>query len=589
MTHRWMLAGALVLLGAGLAPVAAQPPAAARGCPQGRISSVFVDNHSVFDTADEELDRRLLTAYRLANKLHRPTREPVIRRELLFTEGDCYDPEVLRESERVLRAAPFIADADVYGIRQPDGSFHVIVDTQDEWSTRLEPQFDAGSETELTGLELREDNLLGSGRQASVFLLRRYGERTYGATFATPQLFGSRWDASLAVGRTPVGGLVAQSVSYPFVGEFGRWAFLQRAAHNTRFFEFVAPSDTGLVAVLLPEQRRVADVGVLWRTGRRGRLLLLGAGVAGEWIEYPGPARFKRDTPGQRLVADSAFPFALDTVDNVRGLLMAGQRNVYFVRRRALETVNGTEDVRLGVELEAVFGHTIAGLSSGTGLSVELGLGAAGELPGGLLLGSRARMEARRNSDAAPGRTEWSDVFAELSGWAYWRPSESSRHTWVATVDGVGGWHTRVPFQLTLGGSSGLRGYSRHLYPGGRRAVLSLEQRSYLGWPAPDLFDLGGVVALDFGRIWAGDAPYGRNSPYLASGGFGLRFAFPPGSQRSFRLDVAWPLRAGAGPGDFALVAGIGQAIGFGTLRNDPQLERSSRRALSPSLFSFPY
>ena len=88
----------------------------------------------------------------------------VIRRELLFRVGDCYVPALLEDSERILRSLSFIADADVFGVRQPDGTQHVVVETRDEWSVRLEPQWDSDEGSlALTGVELREDNLLGTG------------------------------------------------------------------------------------------------------------------------------------------------------------------------------------------------------------------------------------------------------------------------------------------------------------------------------------------------------------------------------------------------------------------------------------------
>ena len=514
----------------------------------------------------------------------------MIRRELVFAEGDCYDPEVLGESERIVRAAPFIADVDIYGIRQPDGSYHVIVDTRDEWSTRLEPQTESGSGLELSGVSLREDNLFGMGRQLSVFALRRYDERTYGATYATPQLLGTRWDAGAAVGRSPVGPFFAQVLAYPFLGDKGRWAFRQQTRQSAFFFEYFVPGDNGLVTVLLPEQRRTVDIGGVYRIGSRGRITLLGAALAGEHITYPDGARFAdsvhQDTRG--VPPPSTLREGFRSTSAVRALLLLGQRNVGFVRRRSLDTVHGTEDVRLGVEAEATLGHTLGMLSENQGPSVELGLFAATELASGLLTGGQLTVEAKREGETMPERSDWNDVFGQLDGWAYWRPTPDSRITVVAALSAVGGWHTTVPFQLTLGGGSGLRGYPRHLYPGGQRVVASLEHRTYLSWPLPDLFDLGIVNFVDFGRIWAGDVRFGETSPYRTSVGIGLRSAFPPGSPRTFRVDLALPIQRGVHVGDFGVRIGIGQAIGPHAVRYDPQLRRSSRRELSTSLFTYP-
>jgi outer membrane protein assembly factor BamA len=180
-----------------------------------------------------------------------------------------------------------------------------------------------------------------------------------------------------------------------------------------------------------------------------------------------------------------------------------------------------------------------------------------------------------------PGLPEWNDVLSELDVWAYFRPSLESRHLLVAAVSGVGGWHGRVPFQLTLGGDAGLRGYPRHVDPGGRRLVGSLEYRAKPAWPAPTLFDAGTVLFLDIGKIWRGHAPFGTTSPVRLSAGVGLRAAFPPGSRQTLRLDIGVPIERHAQLNDLVFSIGIGQSVGRGSMRRDPQLVRSTRYSLN--------
>ena len=96
-------------------------------CTTGRISYVFIDNNSIFDTSDPDLDRRFLWAYRAANALHVRTRDWVIRRELLFGPGSCYDRYLLDETERLLRGYTFLSQVDVFEIRQPDGTLSVPI------------------------------------------------------------------------------------------------------------------------------------------------------------------------------------------------------------------------------------------------------------------------------------------------------------------------------------------------------------------------------------------------------------------------------------------------------------------------------
>lgn len=593
LVHRRTRAPSLLpLLAALLAAVGAHPALsqepAPPACPEGRISRIFVDNHGVFDPSDPDLDPRFAWAYRMANRLHFRTREDVIRREVLFREGDCYAPEVLLDSERILRSSDYIDDADIYGIRQPDGSYHVIVDTDDEWSTRLEARIDS-REGGLAGFRLREDNLLGTGQQLAASYGQRHGETVYGASFSTPQLLGTQVDAEVAWSRTASGYAVAEALTYPFRGEGGRWAFRQRLEHSDRYFEYLAEGEEGHLRVLFPEQRRSAEVGGVFRLGRRGNLTLFGLALTGERIVYPDGIRFRDGEEASEEDRKLLEPvgMAFDSVSSVRAVFLAGQRNVYFVRRSALDAVRGAEDVRLGVEAELGIGRSLERLSTDDDLALDLGLFVAGELPGGVVAGGRAVLEARRDYAAPPETMEWSNVFGQLETWAYWRPSPGSRHTLVAAVDAAGGWNVSVPFQTTLGAWSGLRGYPRHAFAGHRRVVASLEDRVYFGWPFPALFDLGGAAFVDAGRIWRGDDVYGVDSPLRVSVGAGLRAAFPPGSRRTYRLDVAVPVAGGVGVRDVVVSVGVGQAIGR-SFRDDPHIRRSSRRALPASLFSFP-
>lgn len=584
---RWIGGAALALL---LAPNAAAQESAAPACEQGRISSVFIDNHSVFDLSDPDLASRFDWAYRLANSLHPATRENVIRRELLFREGDCYDIETLRDSERLLRALRFIAAVDIFGVRQPDGTVHVIVDTRDEWSLRVEPEVGGGDRSGLTGVRVGEDNLFGTGTHLSAFYLNDQEEQVYGGSFFTPQLLGTRWDAALDVGRTPVGSLVQQSFSYPFVGEAGRWGFREAFQLHERYFEYASRDGDGrLRRIWFPERRVAADIGLALRLGHdRFNRTVVGAAIAGEWVTYP-------DDPLPRFadpeLADSV-PFTggmrRDTLRSVRALFMVGQRNVYYLRGRRLDTVNGTEDVRLGVETELAVGPSIPGLTHRQDLAVDMVLHAGGELFGGSLAGGQILLEARRDYRARAGDPEWTDVFGQLNLWAYLRESDDSPHVLVAALNAAGGWHDTLPFQLTLGRRAGLRGFPTHLYPGARRVVATLEHRSYLGWPFPELFDTGAAAFIDAGKIWAGSAPYGETSPLRANLGVGLRLAFPPGSRQTLRLDLGVPIGSGAGLRRAVFSAGIGQAVGARTVGRDDQLVRSARQGVSPSIFVVP-
>lgn len=562
-------------------------------CEYGRIGRVLIDNTSIFNADDPELDSRLRWAYRAANALHVRTRESVLRRELLFEEGECLDPFLLAETARLLRGYNFLNRAEIDTTRLPDGDVQVLVATQDDWSTRVDLRLRVDEGLRLEGVSLNEDNLLGTGQRLGIFFFEREVTREYGVHYSTPQLFATRWDLALAAGRTRPGSFLREEIAYPFVGEVGEWAARQSFQRNDRFFNFIMVDDPALDAphVLLPMRDKFFDIAAVRRIGRRGNMALLGAGFSHQELSYPGALEV---APGgdfdNRVPADSAHAAAVEPqrseLHNVRFSLLLGHRNVWWTERRGLDALRGLQDVKLGAEVGLVLGRSLPRISDDEDLAVTFSLYTGFDIGSALVI-ARARGDVRRDLEAPARAAEYTDIFAETELLAYWQLGELPRHTFLLRASGLGGWNTRTPFQLTLGGERALRGYHSERFPGGRRAVFNAEHRFYIGWPFRDLLDFGTTVFADVGRIWPGDAPFGTDSGWRASAGFGLRGTFPAGGRSTYRIDFAWPLERGAGPGDFRIRFAIGEVLGLTPREPELQFLRSRPQGVAGSIFQF--
>jgi transposase InsO family protein len=588
-----------MLLGLTAAPalsqdtIPSQIPLRQDTCTAGRISFVYIDNNSIFDTSDPELDRRFLWAYRTANALHVRTRDWVIRRELLFGPGSCYDRYLLDETERLLRSYPFLSQVDVFEVRQPDGTYHVIVATRDEWSTRVDVRVNTRNGISLEGLRLTEDNILGSGQSVGAFYFEREVTRDYGLSYYAPQLFGTRWDLGAAAGRTRAGTFVENQIAYPFVGEVSRWAARQAFRRSDQFFNYVAADDPSLDAdhVLLPLREQAFDLSVLRRIGDRGNTALVGAALSYQKLSYPGTLQvaprgaFDERQPAPDSVALLARAQRQE-IDNIRAFAMLGHRNVTWVRRRGLDSMRGQEDIRLGGEAVLALGRSMPSLEQDDDLYTMVGIYTGFDVGPALLI-ARARGDARRDLTASALAPEWEDTYLDAELLGYVQTPMLPRQTLFLRAAFLGAWHTRTPFQLTLGGPYGLRGYDDERFPGGRRLVVTAEDRFFIGWPLPDVLDLGGTVFVDAGRMWRGDAPFGVDSDWQASAGVGLRGSFPAGSRSSYRVDIAWPLQRGAGFSDFRLSVSIGEARGHSPREPDQQIVRSRTQNIGGDLFTF--
>jgi hypothetical protein len=122
----------------------------------------------------------------------------------------------------------------------------------------------------------------------------------------------------------------------------------------------------------------------------------------------------------------------------------------------------------------------------------------------------------------------------------YMRPSRV--RTRIVTVNGSALYKIDFPAQLTLrdadGGVAGFRG-SR--MAGGFRASAHAEERRVIGFLRPRA-EFAVALFGEGGKLWAGDVPYGTTSSIRGSLGISLLGAYPSGSKRTYRLDIAFPL-----------------------------------------------
>jgi hypothetical protein len=98
----------------------------------------------------------------ILNKTHLNTNEFIIRKNLLFSEGDTISPLRLSDNERILRTLPFINDSRIVVIPVSDDEADIVVITRDVYS--LGASIDYSSLRKGT-VSIFEKNLLGLGHE----------------------------------------------------------------------------------------------------------------------------------------------------------------------------------------------------------------------------------------------------------------------------------------------------------------------------------------------------------------------------------------------------------------------------------------
>lgn len=130
---------------------------------------------------------------RLGNTLHKPTRYPVIRKNLFFKAGERVDPDLFSDNIRYLRDLSFIQDASIViiPIQNNADEVDVMVLFKDVFPIGGSvPEFN----TSLLDIEINNDNTFGSGNRMRVrqyFDTRRNPAYGYGFEYLARNIGGS--------------------------------------------------------------------------------------------------------------------------------------------------------------------------------------------------------------------------------------------------------------------------------------------------------------------------------------------------------------------------------------------------------------
>ncbi len=557
-------------------------------CPDGGIGAIVIENRSIFDPAELPEDGRFLWAYRLANSVHIATREEFIANALLFSEGDCFEPAALRETERILREYRFIARADVSSVRQSDGTERVVVNTRDEWSTKLTINVRFEDRFRFEGVSLLEENLLGKGITLGLFRVDRDVRRDLGIAIEVPKVTRLGLDARLAVSRTRGGSGFDEALVYPFHGESRATAVRQRVSHRDDLFAYALSDDPEFSHLVIPVRIDGFEASGARRFGEPGDFYMLGGGVSYERVAVGRAESVEGIRPedfsgGEVVGTEYTDPLLtqLGTREALRLNLLFGVRRLRFAARRGFDTVDGVQDLPVGSEVLLSLGRTVGdtGPDRPGDLFSRLDLlrGTTGDRHSSVLTAS---VEGRLEDSILDTRQMWRDLFVEGHGFLYLTGRGSPRHTGLLRVAVQAGWRTTGPFQLTLGGQDGVRSYTENQLPGGRRVVVSLEDRIRVGSLLPELFDLGITVFGDYGRAWSGGAPFGVDSGWRGALGAGIRLGFPPGSSSVIRADLAFPVGPGASSQRPVLRITAREWVGVLNDFRSPQLARARRAGI---------
>jgi hypothetical protein len=446
-----------------------------------RIGEVNIRVVDVFDETDPSENRKI---FRFVNRLHRRTRDWVIREQLLFESGDLYSARLLEESERYLREKRYLYDAEIRPTRYRSGLVDVDVKTRDVWT-----DVDRTS----SQVTFEDKNLFGTRGHIEVSAASNSDGYRHLLKLGRPFF-------ALDTRRTKGIVIILEDRVDPLF-ELGELTAEFR--HQIDFFETYWGFSKGL------KNRSVTR----WKFGHTYS--------SDRFSPVPGPPS------DLELPPDRTFSYPWVDFEFIQDR---------FVEARDLNRIARTEDINLGTRVQGRLGLstkafggdetvTLAGLNAGTGFRPSAGT---------LLFFSA-------NAGARWSRGDLETAVVGTSTRFFWR--DLGNHALFGELQVAFVRDLDPEKQLLLGGDSGLRGYPLRFQSGDRRVLLTLEQRFFTDLELFKIANLGAAVFFDIGRAWFVGSEAENQFGILKDVGFGLRLSSSRSSGKSMlHFDVAFPL-----------------------------------------------
>lgn len=528
------LPGALLFVLSLLGPPAlAAQQRAADSLP--RVVGIVIRRQSIFDSTDSGWFARL------SNSLHVTTREPLIRRELLFRVGQPYDSARIAESERNLRALGVFRSVEIDS-SQTDSGVVMQVTTHDGWTTRPEFSFRSTGGSIVYTIGLFEDNLLGTLTQTAVVYQKNPDRSTTLLQLYRPRL---------------IAGLIAGTFSYASLSD-GNLGYAQLALPY-----FAASSRVGAAITFDDRRQRVLryrDGAAVPQDTLQDRYLLVRTDFSRAvraspfgYVRTGLTAQVRRDDYVAEAQYDSTG-FGPASVTGAIGGFVEFSR-VHQPKVRGFQTLEREEDIDLSTVIRLSLGAAPEALGyspAHAGLAPAIGVHAGVRFPGGFGFVDAVAGGLYTRTGLDSGQVFVSGTLALLG---------SGRH--LFTLHGEAGvLQNPVPgTEYDLGLGVGPRAFAQHAFTGDHEYFTTAEYRYTVD---PELWKVVGLGVAAFvdhgGAWWSGEAPQ--------SGwdfGVGLRLAAVRAPDLSMnRIDLAWRAARPGVPSGWVIAIGRGFAFSTG-------------------------
>lgn len=502
------------------------------------------------------------TLYNIANGLKASTKESVIRTELLFKEGDAFDPYLLRQTARNLRLQRYLRDIKVVPTFDGD-AVDVVVSARDSWTLIPYLSYSSGTGQKNRGVGITEGNLLGGATRVDTRYQEQDSRKTYAVGVTDPQFLGTRHNFNAGLADRSDGQVYQAGIGLPFRHllqrdswsmEFSRqdtigrlyeggdeeYIFRQHLDNFQALYTFAGPgakaaeADDPYTGIYKGQKVLSQHYSVGW--GYQGASFYQADASDYEDLNL-NPNEVSNDS--SRLAANRRFSGPMVQYSNIQP---------EFISMNYIDRFDRVEDYNLGDEslfnvqfsprqLGSRENSALFNANRSKGWRLDERTFLRGEIGGA----SRFDTDQFNNTLVRAEAKYYSVLGDYFAGDRF-----LGRHTVAAQFFADFGDDLDNDRQLLLGADNSLRGYETNTFEGDKRMALNLEERAHIADDVFQLVSLGTAFFLDVGGATREDLSAIITDDLYGDVGFGLRFCFPRASGGGVvRMDIAFPMRDG--------------------------------------------
>lgn len=488
------------------------------------IQQIRLHQVPLFDHRLPEENRYI---HRIANKLHRNTRQSTLLKQLKVTPGEPFRYDVIAEAERRLRQNVYISRVQITPKLNCEGELLLWVMTQDSWAITPGFNYSQIDDETTVDLSLTHANFFGLGHSLSVGYTKREEEDAVRASYFAPRLLNSGIDLSLGITR-------------------GDWIDAHNVKLEKPFLTYNTKTAYGISHQNSQFERNIYLRGQSfyrydYEFDRLNAYWGFSKGVqndrVGRW--RVGFTRTTRLFDNQIPVTETLGPI----INRERDLawIEFNSFSNKFTRLTNIRNIKRIEDISRGLVWRFQFGYATDAIEESDLLRIETGLRYSPIFTEKHILQSAINFGTDWKIDS----TEIENGISIVDFNYFWLFRNNQRL--LIELVGIHGKHLTLDRLFTQGGATGLRGYPSLYQLGNNSFRSTLEYRYYFQPELLNIFQFATALYADAGRAWFTENIIGVED-YLGDEtlwniGIGLRIASNRiGFGSIAHIDLAFPV-----------------------------------------------